>query len=214
MPPGPSKLEFKLLARTSSADRRGAARERRSISLAAHSLQRLLDRLTPEELAFITGQLEKALQAQERRLSRRTAAAAEASVPYVSGHAGDEAAVLLRSFRRRRDLLKDSLGASEVAELLGTSRQTPHDRATSGSLLAILDRGVLRFPAWQFDPAGPDGVIDGLPRVLRALTTSPFGKLSWLLRPSLMLGGRRPLDALRAGTIDRVVVAARAVEAD
>jgi hypothetical protein len=35
-------------------------------------------------------------------------------------------AALARSFKRRRELLEGSLSASQVAELLGTIRQTPH----------------------------------------------------------------------------------------
>lgn len=51
-----------------------------------------------------------------------------------------EMSALLRFFRRRRELLEGSLTAPQVAELLGSSRQTPHDRARSDNLLAVLDR--------------------------------------------------------------------------
>ena len=78
-------------------------------------------------------------------------------------------------------------------------RQTPHDRVKAGTLLGILDRGALRFPAWQFDPEGEDGVVPGLSDVLRSLSLSPFGKASWLSRPNPYLEGRTPAEAMKAG---------------
>jgi hypothetical protein len=119
--------------------------------------------------------------------------------------------VLARSFARRRELLADSLTSSQVAQLLGTSRQTPHDRVESGTLLAVMDRGALRFPIWQFDPDGEGGVVAGLPAVLRALEVSPMAKASWLTRPNYMLDGETPLACLKSGDVERVVGLARAV---
>lgn len=118
---------------------------------------------------------------------------------------------LLRNFEWRRRLLADALSASEVAQLLGTSRQTPHDRVKSSSLLAVLDRGVWRFPHWQFDPVGPDGVVDGFPEVLRALQVSPIAKVSWLVRPNPYLDGLTPITALKRGNKERVIEQALSV---
>lgn len=119
--------------------------------------------------------------------------------------------VLLRSFLRRRELLADSLTSSQVAALLGTSRQTPHDRARNNTLLGVHDRGGLLFPAWQFDPQGPNGVVPGLPEVLQALHVSPLAKVSWLTRPNAYLDQRTPLETLQRGEIEPVVRIARAV---
>jgi excisionase family DNA binding protein len=123
------------------------------------------------------------------------------------------AATLAKAFAYRRDLLRDSLSASDVARLLGTSRQTPLDRVHAGSLLALRDGNSWRFPAWQFDPQGPDGAVAGLTEVLRALDVSPFAQASWLTRPNDQLGGKTPLAALQAGDRDRVVQLAARVEA-
>jgi len=112
---------------------------------------------------------------------------------------------LFRYFQHRRHLLKDALTAPEVAKLLGTSRQTPHDRLKSNTLLGILDNGVVKFPAWQFDPAGADGIIDGLADVLKALKISDFAKLNWLVRPHPVLDGLTPVDALKKGWKERVL---------
>lgn len=112
---------------------------------------------------------------------------------------------LFRYFERRRELLSGALTAAEVAKLLGTSRQTPHDRMKSQTLLGVLDKGVYRFPWWQFDPEGPDGVIDGLPEVLRVLEVSDFAKLYWFMRPNPFLYGLTPVQALRSEQKERVI---------
>jgi hypothetical protein len=70
------------------------------------------------------------------------------------------------------------------------------------------------FPDWQFDPDGPDGVIAGLPRVLRAMAGRPIselGRVRWFLEPKPLLGGRTPLDALRSGDAAAVVREAEAI---
>lgn len=123
----------------------------------------------------------------------------------------NEIIVLMRSFERRRELLEGALTASQVALLLGTSRQTPHDRIKSGSLLAVMNRGALRFPPWQFDADGDDGVVCGLPEVIRALEVSPIEKVSWLTRPNMMLDDETPLAVLKRGEVDRIVALARGV---
>lgn len=122
-----------------------------------------------------------------------------------------EKVALERSFQRRRELLEDSLTTSQVASLLGTSRQTPHDRVKGGTLLAVADRGTLRFPSWQFDSEGPDGVIEGLPEVSRALNASTLAKISWFVRPNQYLAGRTPLEAIRGGEVETVRMAADTV---
>ena len=104
---------------------------------------------------------------------------------------------------------------SDVAALLGVGRQTPHDRQKTGTLLGVKDRGQWRFPAWQFDPDGPDGVIAGLPEVIRSMRrpVSDVGRVRWFITPKPLLRGRTPLDALRAGEVDEVVAEAEALGA-
>ncbi|HET9014241.1 MAG TPA: helix-turn-helix domain-containing protein, partial [Thermomicrobiaceae bacterium] len=114
----------------------------------------------------------------------------------------------------RRELLAGALTASQVARLLGTSRQTPHDRLRAGTLVAVLEDGAWRFPAWQFDPNGDNGVVHGLPDVIRALDVSPIAKISWITRPNPLLDGDTPLACLKAGQVARVVALARAVGVD
>ena len=122
-----------------------------------------------------------------------------------------EATSISRYFQKRQELLQGSLSATEAARLLGTCRQTPHDRVKSGTLLAVREKGGLRFPRWQFDADGPDGIVAGLPDVLKALDVSPLAKVSWFIRASPYLEGRTPLQALGAGEVERLVTLARAV---
>ena len=122
-----------------------------------------------------------------------------------------EAAALARSFARRREVLAGALSAPEVAELLGTSRQTPHDRAKAGTLLGLMERGALRFPPLQFDPEGEGGVVEGWAEILAALRASPFGKAYWRSRPNPYLGDRFPIEVHKEGEVETVRRLAEAV---
>ena len=124
-----------------------------------------------------------------------------------------EMETLARHFQHRRQLLNTALSASQVAQLLGTSRQTPHDRVSSQTLLAIVENGKLCFPSWQFAPAGANGVIDGLPALLKALQMSDYSKLNWLTRPNPVLDGSTPIEALKQGQKERVLAEAAAIGA-
>jgi DNA-binding NarL/FixJ family response regulator len=121
--------------------------------------------------------------------------------------------VLEASFREREQLLARSLSTSEVAQLLKVSRQTPHDRASQKTLLAIQDKNQLRFPPWQFDANGANGVVAGLPEVLQALAIGPLSQARWLTTPKRVFENRSPLELLKSGEIDRVVREARGVGA-
>jgi hypothetical protein len=125
-----------------------------------------------------------------------------------------EMETLARHFQHRRQLLDPAFSATQVAQLLGTSRQTPHDRVSGQTLLAIKENGKFCFPSWQFDPAGPDGVIDGFPSVLKALEMSDYGKLNWLTRTNPYLDGQTPIQALKAGQKERVLAEAAAAGAN
>jgi hypothetical protein len=116
-----------------------------------------------------------------------------------------EMETLARHFQHRRLLLENAFTAPQVAKILDTSRQTPHDRLGRQTLLAIKDNGKLLFPSWQLDPSGPDGVLEGFPQVLKALAMSDYAKLSWLSRPNPYLEGLTPIEALKQGQSDRVI---------
>jgi len=178
---------------------------------AVESFKTILKNLCPDEIELITKTLKQLAE-------EVTPKDEEPLIKSLTGRTWNrkekielELKTLFRYFEKRRQLLEGALTAPEVAELLDTSRQTPHDRMKSMTLVGILDKGSYRFPAWQFDPEGPDGVIDGLPLVLRALKVSDLSKLSWLMRPNPYLEGDTPIVALKKGKKERVISEAAAV---
>ncbi len=118
---------------------------------------------------------------------------------------------MMNFFNYRKRLLATAIPNARVAEMLGVSRQTPHDRVRAGQLLGILDNNVLKFPDWQFDPEGANGVVSSLTEVLAALKCGIFAKISWLGTPSTIFDGMRPIDALKMGMVKQVVHEAGAV---
>ena len=210
----PTVVDFRL-SLPDAESREDRDWQRSVLARTVHLLQHVFEQSTAEDLKAIEAVLERVAEAppvpeQKRPLVERLTGGREYS---LSERIALEAANLQRSFDLRRQVLADSLTAPGVAKLLGTTRQTPYDRARKGTLLAVMDRGVLRFPCWQFDPAGPGGVIDGLPEVLQALPVSALAKASWLTKPSPYFEGRTPLETLKAGEKERVLDAARAVGA-
>lgn len=123
---------------------------------------------------------------------------------------GLEFATLYRYFERRRGLLESALSPTQVGKLLNVTRQTAHDRREAGTMLGVLDNGVWRYPTWQFDPEGPNGVVDGLPDVLKALKVSELAKVSWLTRTNPVLENT-PIEALKQGRKKEVLTEALAV---
>ena len=122
---------------------------------------------------------------------------------------------LERYYQRRRELLARSITTPEVAKLIGCQAiTTVHDRRKASSLLGLKDNGVYRFPLWQFDPEGDDGVIDRLPELLKTLQTSNFAKLNWLNKPLRAFEDRTPVEVLKNGDredIEDLIVEARGV---
>lgn len=126
-----------------------------------------------------------------------------------------ELANLKRYYERRRQLLKNSITTPQVAKIIGCQALTTvHDRRKAGTLLGLKDNGMYKFPLWQFDPEGNDGVIDGFPAVLSALKVSDFAKLNWFNKPHRAFDGLTPIEILKRGEVEDVedlVIEARAV---
>jgi hypothetical protein len=103
-----------------------------------------------------------------------------------------------------------ALTASQVAEVLGISRQAVDKRRKGGQLLALtLPRRGLLYPAWQFGETG--ATLPGFVEVLEALGDhDEWAQARFFLNGSDRLGGKRPLDCLREGDLDPVLQAARA----
>ncbi len=176
----------------------------------------LIKNLGPHEQALVVNMLKQLHSFSDTQVSSEEDVLVEALAGRRFSHEERvklEMDTLFQYFQWRRKLLKDALTSSQVAQLLGTSRQTPHDRVKARTLLSISDNGVLRFPSWQFDPEGPGGVIEGLPDVLKTLQVSDLAKLSWIVRPNPFLDGLTPLQALKQGQKERVVQEAMGVGA-
>lgn len=119
---------------------------------------------------------------------------------------------LHRLYELRRRLLEKSLTSTEVATLLDwKTRKTIHDKLQAKDILGIKDKGMYRFPLFQFDPKGDDGILDGFSQVLKALEVSDFTKLNWLSKPHPAFDNLTPVEMLRKGKLDDVLVEARGV---
>jgi hypothetical protein len=168
----------------------------------------LVKNLSPHERELVIDMLKQLYSISNAHVPSEEDALVEALAGRTFSHEERvklELEALFQYFQWRRQLLQGALTSSQVAKLLGTSRQTPHDRVKARTLLGISDNGALRFPSWQFDPEGPDGVIEGLPDVLKTLQVSDLAKLSWLVRSNPFLDGLTPLQALKQGQKERVV---------
>jgi hypothetical protein len=119
----------------------------------------------------------------------------------------------LRGHVAMRELLNadgGALAASQVADLLGISRQAVDKRRKAGQLFAVaLPRRGLLYPAWQFAETGT--TLAGLVEVLAALRGHDgWAQARFFVTSSDRLEGKRPLDQLREGALETVLVAARA----
>ncbi len=117
----------------------------------------------------------------------------------------------LRGLTESRALLHtegEPFTAQAAATHLSISRQAVVKRMHAGRLLAIdVGRHGLAYPCWQFTR---DGVLAGLEETLAALSPhDPWMRLAFFLGENDRLHGRRPLDMLREGRTDAVIVAAR-----
>lgn len=103
----------------------------------------------------------------------------------------------------------EALSAEDAARSLGRSVEEVRRLAEAGALLALPTESGPVFPSIQFQ----DG--DALAGLIETLAVfpdrNPWARLNYLVNPDLRLEGRRPIDCLRCGEIDRVVAAARQV---
>ena len=141
-------------------------------------------------------------------------ARARASDIAASAFAPDaRARAMLRGVEIAQEDLRHAGGAFELGEvrslLRGISRQRIDRRVREGSLLAVPGpSNRRRYPTAQFNPDGT--VVEGLKQVCEALPTkNPWSVLNFLVGPEARLGGRKPIDLLRAGDVESVVEAAR-----
>jgi hypothetical protein len=126
--------------------------------------------------------------------------------------------LIARNAQHRLELLQaagGTLNAEEVGAFLGISRQAVDKRRRSLSLLALRQRSDWRYPRCQFDDEQA-GVVAGLAPLLKAFAdVEPWVTLDFLLSPEAALGGRTPLDSLKAeGWSDTLARVARIEHGD
>ncbi|BDT66665.1 hypothetical protein os1_08280 [Comamonadaceae bacterium OS-1] len=98
------------------------------------------------------------------------------------------------------------VSSSELAKLMGVSRETVNQKRQKGSLLALTHGTRLqRYPTWQLEPK----VGEAMPDLLETLQTlDPWTQYLFITQGIPALDGTSPLDALRAGERDRVMAVA------
>jgi hypothetical protein len=116
----------------------------------------------------------------------------------------------LRGIEAKRRILTDEggmLSAEKVGETLTISRQAVDKRRKAGRLIAVsLGRRGFGYPAWQFTERG---TLPHLETVLDALKQHDgWTKLVFFTSENAAINGKRPLDVLRSGDVEKVLAAA------
>lgn len=113
----------------------------------------------------------------------------------------------------RDSVVKQSLSLTRAAKRMNLTTEGLSARVDRGEMLAFVEHNRKMVPVALIDDDQPDRTVCGLPEVIRAAGMEPFRLAVWLLNPARSLGEARPVDELRAGNVERVVRAARGVEA-
>lgn len=119
----------------------------------------------------------------------------------------------LKGVQHKQELLnyqgKKALTSSEVATLLGISRQAVDNRRKNNSLLGLsLGNRGYRYPAWQFTNGN---ILTGWTEVLSNMKhLDDWSKLIFMLAGDIRLENKTPLECLKVAQINEVISAARA----
>lgn len=100
------------------------------------------------------------------------------------------------------------LSAAKAAGILTISRQAVEKRRKAGRLIGVsLGRRGFGYPLWQFSERGTLPYLETILEELKEDDT--WTKLVFFTTPNGALSGRRPLDALRSGEVEKVLAVAR-----
>lgn len=121
------------------------------------------------------------------------------------------ASARLRGLVAKQQLLEAEggcLSSTQVASLLGITRQAVDKRRRSGQLIGLpTGKNRYAYPAWQFTTAE---TLPGLETVLQHLQVrDAWMQTAFMLNGNLRLDGMSPLEALRQGKLEEVVLAAQ-----
>jgi hypothetical protein len=157
----------------------------------------------------------------ELELAQMIVLAASRNLPGNRSPRSGLAGALVRGVAARQQL-KDAEGggisAEEARRFLGNiTKVAVLDRYKKGRLVGWREsrQNSVRFPLWQFTS---EGLLPGLEEVLAVLHASErlddWAVILFFLNNRDSLGGKRPVDLLREGHIDRVLHAAQGYSAD
>ena len=123
----------------------------------------------------------------------------------------------LRGLQLKQKLIEAEGGcgnSEEIAEMLGVSRQAINQRRQRGKLIGLSrGKGKNIYPLWQFTDTGK--TLSGLEAVLEQLSeVDPWTQVAFFLNPNLRLENKTPLEMLRIGEVEPVVISAIAFASD
>jgi hypothetical protein len=113
-------------------------------------------------------------------------------------------AARVRGLKMRDEVLRAEGGTwsvDEVARHLGVTRQAVEKRRAAGKLFALpIGQHRYAYPLWQFTD---EGVLPRLDEALAAFVVpGVWTRAAFVLGANALLGGERPLDALRRGDLE------------
>lgn len=119
----------------------------------------------------------------------------------------------LKGIRAKHELLEKEGGvitSSQVAEILGITRQAVDKRRKQGKILAVsLGKRSYIYPVWQFSD---NGVLTGFDKVMEKLDDfDAWMKFIFMLNPNDRLNNKTPLEVLHQGELARVLQAAESI---
>jgi biotin operon repressor len=123
----------------------------------------------------------------------------------------------IRGLKLKQQLIEAEGGCTsseEVAELLGITRQAINKRRLQGQLIGLSrGKGKYIYPRWQFTDTGK--TLSGLEAVLKELKQlDPWTQLAFFLNTNVRLEEKTPLEMLRMGKVEPVIVSAIAFAND
>jgi hypothetical protein len=122
------------------------------------------------------------------------------------------APAFIRGIEAKRQLIEENggtLNAEHVAQHLGITRQAVEKRRRAGKLIALtMGRHGYRYPVWQLTKSG---VLPGFDTVLAVLAShDEWMQTAFFVSANPRLGGRTPIETLKAGELESVLDAAEA----
>ncbi len=123
----------------------------------------------------------------------------------------------IRGLHLKQQLIEAEGGCAnseEIAQMLGISRQAINQRRQRGKLIGLSrGKGKYIYPLWQFTDTGE--TLSGLEAVLAKLQElDPWMQITFFLNSNVRLENKTPLEMLRKGEVEPVIISASAFAND